>query len=105
MSSTTLPDVFLRQVLSMLNGRDRDALVAAYPEISHLDLSVPRDWLDAASRQDVITKSQARLELFGIPGPYTDAALQNHVCRWCSRVFRKITGNEFHAADAHPGEF
>ena len=105
MSLTTLPDVFVRQVLSMLTGKDRDSLIAAYPEISHLDLSVPRDWLDAISRVDVIVKSQARLELFRIPGPYTDATLQRLVCRWCGRVFRKLFGNMGHATDDHPEDF
>ena len=63
-------------------------------------------WLDAFNRPIVIRKSQARLELFmGFPGPYTEAMLQNHVCRWCGLVFRKLQGHEWHAADDHPAEF
>ena len=57
------------------------------------------------NRARVVRKSQAHLQVFLGLGPYTDATLQNHVCRWCGRVFRKLMGNQFHAADDHPVEF
>ena len=105
MSFTTLPEVVKRHVLSLLNGADRDGLVLAYPELADLARSVTRVWLDASNRHHIVMKSQARLQAIGLPGPYTDTTLQNLVFRWCGRVSRKLKGNEFHAADAHPGEF
>ena len=105
MSFITLPDLFLHRALHLLAGADRDALVLAYPELAVLDHSVPLVWLDVYNRHVVVTKSQARLQAMGFPGPYTDAMLQDHVSRWCGQVFRNLKGNEFHAADDHLAEF
>ena len=105
MSITTLPEPVLRRILSMLASDARDGLVLAYPELAGMEQSVPRVWLDSFNHTQVVLKSQARLQVFLGLGPYTDATLQNHVCRWCGRVFRKLMGNQFHAADDHPVEF
>ena len=91
--------------LHLLAGADRDALVLAYPELTGLDRSVPRVWLDASTCLVVASESQARLQAMGFPCPYTDAVLKDHVCRWCCQVLRKVKGNKFHAADDHPVEF
>ena len=89
----------------MLANADRDSLFLAYPELAYLDCSVPRVWLDASTRLVVTSESQAGLQAMGFPGPYTDAMLKDHVCRWCGQVFRKVQGHKFHAADVIPVEF
>ena len=99
MSFITLPDVILRQVLSMLTGVDRNALVLAYPELPALDRSVASLWLDASSRPILIARKEAQMECHKFFGPYTDALLLDQLCRWCEHFFRKRIDNQLHAEE------
>ena len=105
MSFITLPDVILRQVLSMLTGVDRNALVLAYPELPALDRSVASLWLDASSRPILIARKEAQMECHKFFGPYTDAMLLKQLCRWYGFFSLKLINNEFHGEDHHPEEF